>query len=208
MIEEILWEGDGAPTWLETPVTEVPALKPPVDTRAQLLIVFTHDLVFLHGLKESAAKSNVRVMSHWIRPEEGQPGYVYLDNSPICEVDCKSAQIAREYYAKAKKAAPQEQERLLHQGFGALRTTYEAFVIYSLFGGVVRRFEERVAFDQPKSVELDRSIASRVAEKLGALSRFIDAHLHSDACAACKPTPEGLLAEINEFEKIRKEHKG
>jgi energy-coupling factor transporter ATP-binding protein EcfA2 len=37
MIEEILWEGEGAPTWLETPVTEVPALKPPVDTRAQLL---------------------------------------------------------------------------------------------------------------------------------------------------------------------------
>jgi hypothetical protein len=36
MIEEILWEGEGAPTWLETPVTEVPALKPPVDKlRAQ-----------------------------------------------------------------------------------------------------------------------------------------------------------------------------
>jgi hypothetical protein len=33
MIEEILWEGEGAPTWLETPATEVPALKPPVDTR-------------------------------------------------------------------------------------------------------------------------------------------------------------------------------
>jgi hypothetical protein len=37
MTEEILWEGEGAPTWLETPVMEVPALKPPVDTRAQLL---------------------------------------------------------------------------------------------------------------------------------------------------------------------------
>jgi hypothetical protein len=31
MIEENLWEGEGAPTWLETPVTDVPALKLPVD---------------------------------------------------------------------------------------------------------------------------------------------------------------------------------
>lgn len=27
MIEEILWEGEGAPTWLETIVTEVPVLR-------------------------------------------------------------------------------------------------------------------------------------------------------------------------------------
>jgi energy-coupling factor transporter ATP-binding protein EcfA2 len=46
MIEEILWEGEGAPTWLETPVTEVPALKPPVDTRAQLLPL--NDLTWEH----------------------------------------------------------------------------------------------------------------------------------------------------------------
>jgi hypothetical protein len=37
MTEEILWEGEGAPAWLETPVTEVPALKLPVHTRAQRL---------------------------------------------------------------------------------------------------------------------------------------------------------------------------
>ena len=46
MIEEILWEGEGAPTWLETPVTEVPALKPPTDTRAQLLPLI--DLAWEH----------------------------------------------------------------------------------------------------------------------------------------------------------------
>ena len=35
--EEILSEVEGVPTWLETPVTDVPPVKPPVDTRAQLL---------------------------------------------------------------------------------------------------------------------------------------------------------------------------
>jgi hypothetical protein len=80
-------------------------------------------------------------------------------------------------------------------------------VIYGLFGGVVERFEERIGFDKLKSVVLDEGIVKSVAEKLGALSRYIDAHLHSDAFAGAKPTPEALLAEIEEFEKIRKEHK-
>lgn len=171
------------------------------------VIVFAHDLAFLHALKVCAKKLSVGVVSHWIRCEEGQPGYVYLDNSPICEGDYKSAKIARDCYAKAKAAAPAEQERLLQQGFGALRTTYEAFVIYDLFNGVVKRFEERVGFDQLKEVILDRDVVEQVVDKLGALSRHIDAHLHSDAFATDKPTPEMLLEEIDAFEDLRKRHK-
>jgi energy-coupling factor transporter ATP-binding protein EcfA2 len=171
------------------------------------VIVFTHDLAFLHALKVWAKKLNVGVVSHWIRSEDGQPGYVYLDNSPICEGDYKSAKIARDCSEKAKHAPPAEQERLLQQGFGALRTTYEAFVIYDLFNGVVKRFEERVGFDQLKEVILDREVVEQVVEKLGTLSRHIDAHLHSDAFASDKPTPQMLVEEINAFEGLRKRHK-
>jgi len=171
------------------------------------VVVFTHDLAFLHALKVWAKKMKVGLVSHWICCEDGQPGYVYLENSPICEGDYKNAQIARDCYMKAKGAAPAEQERVLQQGFGALRTTYEAFVIYDLFNGVVKRFEERVGFDQLKEVTLDRDVVEKVVEKLGTLSRHINAHLHSDTFAADKPTPELLLEEINEFEALRKKHK-
>jgi hypothetical protein len=44
--EEILSEVEGVPTWLETPVTDVPTGKPPVDTRAQLLPL--NDLTWEH----------------------------------------------------------------------------------------------------------------------------------------------------------------
>lgn len=167
------------------------------------VIVFTHDLAFLHALKVAAKKASVGVVSHWILNENGQPGYVYLHNSPICEGDYKSAKIARDRYAQAKAEPPAERERTLQQGFGALRTSYEAFVIYDLFNEVVKRFEERVSFDRLKEVILDREIVEEVAEKLGALSRHIDAHLHSDVFAADKPTPETLLEEIEAFEKLR-----
>jgi len=110
-------------------------------------------------------------------------------------------------YTRAKAAAPAEQERLLQQGFGALRTTYEAFVIYDLFNGVVKRFEERVGFDQLREVTLDRGVVEQVVDKLGALSRHIDAHLHSDAFATDKPTPEMLFEEIKAFEELRRKHK-
>lgn len=171
------------------------------------VIVFTHDLAFLHGLKEAAKKLSVGVVSHWIRCEEGHPGYVYLDNTPLCEGDYKSAKIARGCYEKARSAAPEEQERLLQQGFGALRSTYEAFVIYGLFNGVVKRFEERVGFDQLKGVTLDRDVIEKVVDKLGALSRHIDAHLHSDAFGTEKPTPDVLLEEIATFEELQNKHK-
>ena len=61
--------------------------------------------------KVAAKKASVGIVSHWILNQDGQPGYVYLDNSPICESDYKSAKIARDCYAKAKGAQPAEQER-------------------------------------------------------------------------------------------------
>jgi hypothetical protein len=132
---------------------------------------------------------------------------VYLDNSPVCEGDYRSATAARECYSRAKNAAPAEQQLILQQGFGALRTSYEAFVIYELFNEVVKRFEERVSFDRLKDVVVDPDTVDLVVQKLGALSRYIDAHLHSDEYAAEKPTPAVLHEEITAFEALRTRHK-
>lgn len=171
------------------------------------VIVFTHDLLFLHALKACAKKLNIEVLSHWIRREQDQPGYVYLNNSPTCEGDYKSASKARECYTDAKTAPPAKQDALLQQGFGALRSSYEAFVIYDLFNGAVRRFEEQVHFDVLKDVRVDDDIVDQVVEKMATLSRYIDAHLHSDSFAAEKPTPDLLFKEIETFEALRKKHR-
>ena len=170
------------------------------------VIVFTHDLTFLNALKVSAGKIYIGVVSHWIRSEQGQPGYVYLGAGPVCESDYKNANIAREHCAAAKNAPPAAQQQSLQQGFGALRTSYEAFVIYDLFNDVVKRFEERISFDRLREVSLDKEVVEQVVGKLGTLSRYIDAHLHSDIFSE-KPTPEMLLEEIIAFEEIRKKHK-
>jgi wobble nucleotide-excising tRNase len=170
------------------------------------VIVFTHDLPFLYFLKEAAHDAHVGIASHWIKrgDSDGRPGYVYLNNSPTLEQDYKSAQRAREFYARAKDAAPAEQEALLQQGFGALRTTYEAFIVFELFNGVVRRFDERLSFGRLTDIVWDAEIAQEVNDKCEFLSRHIEGHSHSNSFVAQKPTPDMLLQEIDAFESLRK----
>lgn len=174
--------------------------------RERQVIVFSHDLHFIYLLKNAAEKSSVKLKSHWIRrAEDGTPGYVYLDNSPTSEKDYKNPVKAKEYSDRAAKAAsPEEEESLLKAGFGALRTTYEVFVLTEIFNGVVGRFDERIRMDLLKDAMLDAGIISAVIEKNGSISRFIEGHSHSDAFAASAPLClKTLREEIDEFTLLK-----
>jgi recombinational DNA repair ATPase RecF len=175
--------------------------------KARQVVVFTHDLTFLYRIKERAEELAVDVVTHWIREENGQPGFVYLDNSPVCERNFKSTKIAREYYSKAKEAAPAEQQGFLQQGFGALRTSYEALIIFEVFNEVVARFEERLSFGRLKDVRIDPKLADEIILRMETLSEYIDAHLHSDTFGSLKPSPATLLDEIEAFESVRRAQK-
>ncbi len=96
---------------------------------------------------------------------------------------------------------------LLRAGFGALRTTYEAFVVFELLNGVVQRWSERISVGSLTKVVLDPAICREIDENVGRLSRYIEGHLHSDAFSAVKPTPALLFEEIGIFETLRKRHR-
>lgn len=98
------------------------------------------------------------------------------------------------------------EENFMRLGFGALRTSYEAFIIYDLFEEVVMRFDVRVSFGRLKGVKWDESIASEVNTKCELLSRYIEGHLPSNGYIA-KPDPQVLLSEIEAFEELRKKLK-
>jgi len=167
------------------------------------VVIFTHDLAFAYHIVRQAKKHDADVATHWIREEGGQPGFVYADNSPVCESDYKAASSAREWYTKAKDLPPEAQQACLQQGFGALRTSYEALIIFHLFNGVVARFEERIRFDKLKDVRVRREDTEEIIERMSTLSRHIDAHLHSDQFVSAKPTPQLLWNEIQAFERIK-----
>lgn len=172
------------------------------------VIIFTHDLMFVSYLKVASKAMSIGFSCHWVQKMLDGAGQVYLNNSPANESDYKNANVARECHRKSKLAEPQEQEHILKQGFGALRTNYEAFVIFELFGDVVQRFNERISIERLKDVVIDDEIVNAVIEKTGFLSRYIEGHLHSDSFVFEKPTPELLLAEIDAFESIKRKQKG
>lgn len=190
--------------WKETIATHLVT-----QAKRRQVVIFTHDLHFLYCLKEQAKNEGVAVDSHWIEKRNGRPGWVFLNNSPLSEKDYKDTERVKAVHRQAivPGLPPEEQQRLLREGFGGLRTCYEYFVINDLFGNVVQRFGERVSADRLKTVAVDLSIRDQVMDKVGLLSRYIEGHLHSDQFAAQKPTPEMLQDEIQEFETLRRRHK-
>jgi ABC-type Mn2+/Zn2+ transport system ATPase subunit len=178
------------------------------ESTQQQVIIFTHDLHFLYCLKEAASKHhNLGLAAHWIEKRDGVPGWVFQNNTPVSEHEYKSSHKALEYWQKARKEPPEQQQASLQAGFGALRTSYEAFVIFDLFGSVVMRFSERISIERLKDVHVDPDIRETVMEKVGLLSRYIEGHLHSDPYIAQKPTPELLKHEIDEFIALQKRQK-
>lgn len=170
------------------------------------VIIFTHDLYFVHCLKNYSNDDKLEFKCHWNQRRE-KPGMIFLDNSPASENDYKSVEKAQKFYELSKKASPEEQESLLKQGFGALRTNYEALVIFELFNEVVLRFNERVSIDRLNKVVVTPDIIKKIIEKNGLISRYIEGHLHSDAYVATKPDPNVLFKEIQEFQNLKKEIK-
>jgi len=172
-------------------------------------IVFTHDLHFLHCLKTKSDEKSIDIRAHWIQKRDEIPGYVFNDNSPMSEKDYKNAKQAKEFCKKSAVLGitAEEQQYCLEAGFAALRTSYEAFIMFELFSGVVLRFEERISGDRLKKIYIDDEIRDDVAESIGRISRYIGAHLHSDTHAAQKPTPQMLTDELNRFDELRNLHK-
>jgi energy-coupling factor transporter ATP-binding protein EcfA2 len=212
-LTEVALDEQSAGIVLDDPITsldfdwkEIIAERLVAEAARRQVILFTHDLHFLYLVKSYSEQAKVGVVSHWVQrgTNDGKPGHVSLNNSPLMEKEFKSPVRAREFQDRAQKEpSPQEQQRLVEQGFGYLRTTYEAFIIYDLLGEVVVRFGERISPGRLKEIVWDPSIVEEVMHKYELLSRYVDAHLHSDAFAAQKPTPAILKTEIESFESMK-----
>lgn len=168
------------------------------------IIIFTHDLAFLSSLIESCNEFGFDFRCHWIENANGQPGIVYLDNTPSFEKIFKRTGKAQEWCDNARKQGPEERENSLRSGFAALRTSYEALVVFELFAGVVQRFNERVSIDSLTSVKYNDDIRDLVMDGFAQCCRYMEGHSHSDKYASKKPTIETLHEEIQRFNEIKK----
>lgn len=171
------------------------------------VIIFTHDLVFVSSLENHVSDSCIKHDCHWIESTGNEIGVIWLRNTPSYEKSYKKTGKSQSYYEKASKAQPEEREIYIKIGFAALRTNYEALVIFDLFEGVVQRFNERVSVESLSGVYFNEQIRDEILDSFYQCCRYMEGHLHSDKYAYKKPTKENLKDEINRFNEVKKKIK-
>lgn len=172
------------------------------------VIIFTHDLLFVNFLKSLSDNLSISSQVHWIEKISNQTGVISNNNSPATEGDFKSVKYANDAWEAARKeSSPMEREKLLKSGFSSLRTNYEYLIIFDLFQAVVLRFDERISVERLKDVVVLPDFTQKLITKVGQLSKYIEAHLHSDTFVSNKPGSDDLKREIDEFNELKKELK-
>jgi ABC-type Mn2+/Zn2+ transport system ATPase subunit len=174
------------------------------EAKERQVIIFTHDLPFIYYLINESEKQTVDIKTHTIKRggAENKPGYVVLDYCPSPEKSFTTADPARKMYTKAIKTEGEDQYNFVELGFDKLRASYECIIIYDLFGGVVRRFDEQIRVGTLTSLVWDENITKEISDSHGRISRYIGAHSHSDEFSK-ELTPNNLLNEIQIFESVK-----
>ncbi len=178
-----------------------------VEAKNRQVIIFTHDLVFLSNILNYCGDYGINQRCHWIEKRDDDAGIIWQDNTPSYEKKYKKSGVAQQYYQKAKKAPPEEREALVKAGFAALRSSYEAFVIFELFAGVVQRFNDRVSIDSLSDVRVNDEIVKLIMDSFHLACRYMEGHSHSDKFLSKKPTPDQLNEEIQRFDSLKKKLK-
>ena len=171
------------------------------------VIIFTHDLVFVSSLINHSVELDVQQECHWVESTGNEIGIIWLRNTPSYEKSYKKSGKAQSFYDKAKIAQPEEREINIKNGFAALRTSYEALVIFDLFEGVVQRFNERVSVDSLSSVYFDEQIRDEIIDSFSQCCRYMEGHSHSDKYGYKKPESDNLKEEIDRFIAVKKKIK-
>lgn len=153
------------------------------EARNRQVVVFTHDLLFLNDLVMATDDQAVVLTCHWMSKNSAtETGIIFSNTVPDTEKAFIDAKIAKDRLAEAKGASnPLEAFRATKDGIGALRASYEAFIVRVVFDGIVERFSRRVRQSEIHKVHAPKESLYFISNKLGELSGYITGHLQVDS---------------------------
>jgi len=161
------------------------------------VIIFTHDILFLSYLNELCESKDDSYFFHWVeRCDEGLYGKICLNDCPILDSYNAKIKKVKESIEKAKQLSGSEREKEIMMGFSFLRAAYENYVIEKIFKKVILRFEERVQMLNLNKIKFNPEALKEIRSKFIELSRFIEAHSHSDTGRYVQPSVEYLEKEL------------
>ena len=170
------------------------------------VIVFTHDILFTNYLATAAEEQAVAFAGRTIwRDDADTPGAIDRLAFPHEYYEGAAYDRAKKHFELGRTLTGDPQRDALEKACGSLRTAYEDFIQKKLFNNVVRRWRENIAFTLDK-VFFDEGIATRVHNRMVALSRYIDAHSHSPDFHEVPLTLDVLISELSQFDSIKSDY--
>lgn len=171
------------------------------------VVVFTHDIMFTNYLATAAEEKGVAFAGRTVwRDGANSPGAIDRLAFPHEHYEGAAHDRAKVHYELARTLAGAPQRDALEKACGSLRTAYEDFIQKRLFNNVVRRWRENITFTL-NQVYFDDAIAARVHDRMAALSRYIDAHSHSQDFHEVPLTTDLIKSELAHFDAIKSDYK-
>lgn len=170
------------------------------------VIVFTHDILFTNYLATAAEDKGVAFAGRTVwRDDADAPGAIDRLAFPHEHYEGAAHDRAKKHFDAARTLTGDPQRDALEKACGSLRTAYEDFIQKKLFNNVVRRWRENITFTL-NQVFFDDAIALRVHDRMAALSRYIDAHSHSEDFHEVPLTLEVVTNELALFDSIKADY--
>lgn len=170
------------------------------------VIVFTHDILFTNYLATAAEDKGVAFAGRTVwRNDSDSPGAIDRLAFPHEHYEGAAHDRAKKYFEVARTLTGDTQRDALEKACGSLRTAYEDFIQKRLFNNVVRRWRENITFTL-NQVYFDETIAVRIHDRMGALSRYIDAHSHSEDFHEVPLTLDVVSSELAQFDAIKSDY--
>lgn len=171
------------------------------------VIVFTHDILFTNYLATAAEEKGVAFAGRTVwRDDANFPGAIDRLAFPHEHYEGAAHDRAKVHYESARNLTGDPQRDALEKSCGSLRTAYEDFIQKKLFNNVVRRWRENIPYTV-NQVYFDEAIAARIHDRMAALSRYIDAHSHSEDFHEMPLTIAFVKSELAYFDAIKSDYK-
>lgn len=166
------------------------------------LIVFTHDIFFLHRLRHHAGKTGLDIQDQHVQNLENVPG-VCEDSLPWEALRVrKRIGYLRNELQRAEKlfrtGKTTEYEREARYLYSLLRTSWERGLEEVLLNGVVERFRPNIETGQISSIaDIKQSDCETLKMAMTKCSELTEAHDHAPTARLYVPEPSELEKDID-----------
>jgi energy-coupling factor transporter ATP-binding protein EcfA2 len=171
------------------------------------VIIFTHDLVFLRSILDSAKKDGATSVTHWIELDGSLAGKVTHQDSPLNNVAYLRTDLARLTIKRAEGVNGGDRVMLLRHAAGQLRRSLEELVAPYLFNNVIDRWREPIMMGRLAKLKWEPSLVKRNADLFEELSRVFEGHSQTDQYSGGLPTVELLVQAADKVDAILKDAK-